>query len=110
GDLSIAAVNAPRQVVVAGAAQACGEFVEAFAERGARRIAVDYASHTAHVEAVEDRLGEDLAGLSPVSSPVPFYSTLEARVVDTAQLDGGYWYRNLREPVRFGEVVAALAA
>ncbi|WP_335984774.1 hypothetical protein, partial [Streptomyces sp. CA2R106] len=69
--------------------QACGEFVEAFAERGARRIAVDYASHTAHVEAIEDRLGEDLAGLSPVSSPVPFYSTLEARVVDTAQLDGG---------------------
>ena len=76
----------------------------------ARRIAVDYASHTAHVEAVRECLAEDLAGLAPVSSPVPFYSTLEARVVDTAQLDGGYWYRNLREPVRFGEVVAALAA
>ncbi|WP_346168548.1 polyketide synthase dehydratase domain-containing protein, partial [Streptomyces javensis] len=41
---------------------------------------------------------------------VPFYSTLEARVVDTAELDGGYWYRNLRQTVRFGEVVAALAA
>ena len=51
-DLSVAAVNAPRQVVVAGAAQACVEFVEAFADRGARRVAVDYASHTAHVEAV----------------------------------------------------------
>ncbi|WP_335984512.1 acyltransferase domain-containing protein, partial [Streptomyces sp. CA2R106] len=106
----MAAVNAPRQVVVAGAAQACGEFAEVFAERGARRIAVDYASHTAHVEAVEDRLGEDLAGLSPVSGAVPFYSTLEGRVVDTAQLDGGYWYRNLREPVRFGEVLAGLVA
>ncbi|MGW7695375.1 SDR family NAD(P)-dependent oxidoreductase [Streptomyces asiaticus] len=109
-DLSVAAVNGPRQVVVAGAASACAEFVDAYADRGARRIAVDYASHTAHVEAVQDRLAEDLAGVSPVSGSVPFHSTLEARVLDTAELDGGYWFRNLREPVRFGEVVAGLAA
>ncbi|WP_344318261.1 acyltransferase domain-containing protein, partial [Streptomyces javensis] len=109
-DLSVAAVNGPRQVVVAGAAQACVEFTDAYADRGARRVAVDYASHTAHVEAVRDRLAEDLAGVSAGSSAVPFYSTLEARVVDTAELDGGYWYRNLRRTVRFGEVVAALAA
>ncbi|WP_317931630.1 SDR family NAD(P)-dependent oxidoreductase [Streptomyces cellostaticus] len=108
-DLSVAAVNGPRQVVVAGDAGACAEFVEAYADRGARRIAVDYASHTAHVEAVRERLAEDLAGVSASSSPVPFYSTLEARVVDTAELDGGYWYRNLRQTVRFGEVIAALA-
>ncbi|MFE2188920.1 SDR family NAD(P)-dependent oxidoreductase, partial [Streptomyces sp. NPDC059455] len=109
-DLSVAAVNGPRQAVVAGAAQACVEFAEAYGDRGARRIAVDYASHTAHVEAVQDRLAEDLAGVSPVSGSVPFYSTLEARVLDTAELDGGYWFRNLRRTVRFGEVVAALAA
>ncbi|MGW7594368.1 type I polyketide synthase, partial [Streptomyces rubiginosohelvolus] len=109
-DLSVAAVNGPRQVVVAGAASACAEFVDAYADRGARRIAVDYASHTAHVEAVQDRLAGDLAGVSPVSGSVPFHSTLEAAVVDTAELDGGYWFRNLREPVRFGEVVAGLAA
>ncbi|WP_425557018.1 SDR family NAD(P)-dependent oxidoreductase [Kitasatospora viridis] len=109
-DLSVAAVNGPRQVVVAGAASACAEFVDAYADRGARRIAVDYASHTSHVEAVEDRLAEDLAAVSAGSSAVPFYSTLEARVLDTAELDGGYWYRNLRQTVRFGEVIAALAA
>ncbi|MBI0317553.1 type I polyketide synthase, partial [Streptomyces javensis] len=109
-DLSVAAVNGPRQVVVAGGAQACGEFTDAYADRGARRVAVDYASHTAHVEAVRERLAEDLAGVSAASGAVPFYSTLEARVVDTAELDGGYWYRNLRRTVRFGEVMAALAA
>ncbi|MBI0320005.1 polyketide synthase dehydratase domain-containing protein, partial [Streptomyces javensis] len=48
--------------------------------------------------------------VSAASGAVPFYSTLEARVVDTAELDGGYWYRNLRQTVRFGEVIAALAA
>nr|WP_275883819.1 type I polyketide synthase [Streptomyces sp. FXJ1.172]WEO93665.1 SDR family NAD(P)-dependent oxidoreductase [Streptomyces sp. FXJ1.172] len=108
GGLSVAAVNGPRQVVVAGEAAACEGFAAAFAGRGARRIAVDYASHTGQVEAVEERVVEDLAGLEPVSSAVPFYSTVEAGVVDTASLDGGYWFRNLRETVRFGEVIAGL--
>ncbi|MEE1797138.1 acyltransferase domain-containing protein, partial [Streptomyces sp. JV176] len=27
---------------------------------------------------------------------------------DTAGLDGGYWYRNLREQVRFAEVIESL--
>ncbi|MFG2833288.1 SDR family NAD(P)-dependent oxidoreductase, partial [Streptomyces sp. NPDC048434] len=33
-DLSVAAVNGPRQVVVAGDAQACAEFADAYADRG----------------------------------------------------------------------------
>ncbi|BBB01385.1 putative polyketide synthase [Actinacidiphila reveromycinica] len=109
-DLSVAAVNGPRQVVVAGTAAACVQFAQAHAERGARAVATDVAGHTAQAEAVRERLAGDLAELAPTSGAVPFWSTVEAAVVDTAGLDSGYWYRNLREPVRFGEVVAALAA
>ncbi|MFJ2178446.1 SDR family NAD(P)-dependent oxidoreductase [Streptomyces sp. NPDC087851] len=107
-DLSVAAVNGPSQVVVSGAAEACDEFVARHADDGVRRIAVDYASHSAQVEAIEARLAADLAGLEPTSSEVPFHSTLEAALVDTAGLDGGYWYRNLREQVRFAEVIESL--
>ncbi|WP_413100007.1 SDR family NAD(P)-dependent oxidoreductase [Streptomyces sp. Inha503] len=109
-DLSVAAVNGPRQVVVAGTAAACAQFADAHAERGARAVATDVAGHTAQAEVVKERLAGELAGLAPVSGSVPFYSTVEAAVVDTAGLDSGYWYRNLREPVRLGEVIAALAA
>ncbi|MFJ1749253.1 type I polyketide synthase, partial [Streptomyces sp. NPDC088116] len=109
-DLSVAAVNGPAQVVVSGAAVACDEFVARHAGDGVRRIAVDYASHSAQVEAIEQQLAADLAGLEPTSSQVPFHSTLEAALVDTAGLDGGYWYRNLREQVRFAEVIEALVA
>ena len=108
GELSVAAVNGPRQVVVAGTARACEQFAAAHEAQGARRIAVDYASHTVQVAAVQDRLAVDLAGLAPVSGSVPFHSTVEGGLVGTAGLDGGYWFRNLREPVRFGEVIAAL--
>ncbi|MEV0781306.1 SDR family NAD(P)-dependent oxidoreductase, partial [Streptomyces sp. NPDC050428] len=108
GGLSVAAVNGPGQVVVSGSVAACEEFVARHAGEGVRRIAVDYASHSAQVEAIEEQLAADLAPLTPASGQVPLHSTVDAEVVDTAGLDGGYWYRNLRERVRFAEVIETL--
>ncbi|MFI6134241.1 SDR family NAD(P)-dependent oxidoreductase, partial [Micromonospora sp. NPDC051141] len=108
GDLSVAAVNGPAQVVISGTTVACEQFVRTHAGLGVRRIAVDYASHSPQVEAIEDRLRTDLAGLRPSTGQVPFYSTVEAGRVDTAGLDGEYWYRNLRHQVRFAEVIQTL--
>ncbi|WP_234320548.1 acyltransferase domain-containing protein, partial [Streptomyces sp. SBT349] len=61
------------------------------------------------MEEIREELLRALAGVVPVSSRVAFYSTVTGEVVDTATLDAGYWVRNLREPVRFAPVVAALA-
>ncbi|MYQ68217.1 MULTISPECIES: SDR family NAD(P)-dependent oxidoreductase, partial [unclassified Streptomyces] len=51
--------------------------------------------------------------LAPVvarSSAVPFYSTVSGTVIDTADLDGSYWYRNLRGTVEFEAATRALLA
>ncbi|WP_413105775.1 type I polyketide synthase [Streptomyces sp. Inha503] len=110
--LSVAAVNGPSAVVVSGDAEALDELLaECEAEEiRARRVPVDYASHCAHVEAIEGELSRELAGISPRPSSVPFYSTVTGGVLDTAVLDAGYWYRNLRQTVRFDETVRALLA
>nr|WP_109006311.1 type I polyketide synthase [Streptomyces rishiriensis] len=110
GGLSVAAVNGPSSVVVAGGVEALGVLEEELRGEGVRvrRVAVDYASHSVEVEGVEGELAGVLAGVSGVSSGVPFYSTVTGGVVDTALLDGGYWYRNLRERVRFEEVTRVL--
>jgi acyl transferase domain-containing protein/acyl carrier protein len=109
--LSVAAVNGPSAVVVSGETQALDELLAACGEDGvwARRVAVDYASHSAAVEELRERLVEALAGIEPVSCGVPFFSTARGELVDTAELDGEYWYRSLRERVRFEEAVRALA-
>nr|WTB10406.1 SDR family NAD(P)-dependent oxidoreductase [Streptomyces antimycoticus] len=39
---------------------------------------------------------------------MPFYSTVTGRLMDTAELDAGYWYRNLRETVEFQGTVETL--
>ncbi|MEU0236030.1 MULTISPECIES: type I polyketide synthase, partial [unclassified Streptomyces] len=103
GRLSVATVNGPGSCVVSGDPVALEELLAACAaeEIRARRIPVDYASHSAHVEAIEEELLALLAPVSPRASRVPFYSAVTGDVLDTVGLDAAYWYRNLRATVRF---------
>ncbi|WP_346159960.1 type I polyketide synthase, partial [Streptomyces mordarskii] len=101
GGISVAAVNGPGSVVVSGDPGALDEMVAQLEgeEVRVRRVPVDYASHSAHVEAIHDELLKVLADIQPRSSEVPFYSTVLGELVDTAGLDAEYWYRNLRQTV-----------
>ncbi|MCX5462546.1 acyltransferase domain-containing protein, partial [Streptomyces sp. FT1] len=63
-----------------------------------------------HVERIEEELAGLLAPVAPRSCDVPFYSTLSGGVIDTAGLDAGYWYRNLRGTVEFEAGTRALLA
>ncbi|QKW18565.1 SDR family NAD(P)-dependent oxidoreductase [Kitasatospora sp. NA04385] len=108
--LSVAAVNGPSSTVVSGDADAVAALVAELVGEGvrARLIEVDYASHSAHVEEVRERLLADLEGIVPVSGGVPFFSTVTGGWLDTKFLDAEYWYRNLRQTVEFGAATAAL--
>ncbi|MFC9703645.1 SDR family NAD(P)-dependent oxidoreductase [Streptomyces sp. NPDC056943] len=109
--LSIAAVNGPTATVVSGDPVQIEELARACKADGfrARIIPVDYASHSAQVEIIEAELAELLAGLTPQTPRVPFYSTLEGGWVTEPALDGAYWYRNLRHRVGFAPAVETLA-
>ncbi|MCP2170487.1 type I polyketide synthase, partial [Goodfellowiella coeruleoviolacea] len=110
GRLSVAAVNGPGSTVVSGEVEALEGLLARCAAEGvrARRIPVDYASHSAQVEAIRDELLASLAGITPVSSTVPFCSTVTGQVLDTAACDAEYWYANLRQTVRFDQVTRLL--
>ncbi|OIJ88637.1 hypothetical protein BIV25_36330 [Streptomyces sp. MUSC 14] len=107
--LSIAAVNGPRHTVVAGPLAALAALTAHYGpDVRTRRVPIDYASHSADVEELREELLTALAGITPRSTGVPFCSTVTAEPLDTADLDPGYWFRNLREPVRFGPAVEKL--
>ncbi|WP_345597275.1 SDR family NAD(P)-dependent oxidoreductase, partial [Streptomyces marokkonensis] len=103
GRISVAAVNGPSSVVVSGESDALAELADACRAAGVRvkRVAVDYASHSAQVESIADEVTAALKGVSPRSSTVPFFSTVTGGLLDTAELNDGYWYRNLRSTVQF---------
>nr|WP_281356749.1 SDR family NAD(P)-dependent oxidoreductase [Amycolatopsis anabasis] len=110
--VSVAAVNGPGSVVVSGEPGALDELIAACAAEGvrARKVPVDYASHSVQVEQIQDELRKVLEPISPVSAEVPFYSTLTGEPIDTATLDANYWYRNLRQTVEFEQANRALLA
>ena len=110
GRIGIAAVNGPESVVVSGEPEALVELEREWTAEQVRvrRVAVDYASHSPQVDRVRSELIAGLAELRPGAGTVPMISTVTAAPVAGPELDARYWFRNLREPVRFGEVVDGL--
>ncbi|MGC4808862.1 SDR family NAD(P)-dependent oxidoreductase [Micromonospora sp. DT233] len=111
--LTVAAVNGPQSTVVAGESAAIEELLAGYQQGDvqARRIPVDYASHSAQVEILRDEIREMLADIRPQPARIALYSTLTGeRLADTTRLDADYWYRNLRGTVRFEQTIGALVA
>ena len=108
--LSVAAVNGPSTVVVSGDSAALEQLISRCADEDvrARWIPVDYASHSHEVEEIQAQLLEVLAPIQPRSSTIPFYSTVTGDLLETSELDARYWYRNLRQEVRFEDVTRSL--
>ena len=105
--LNIAAVNGVSAVVVSGEVNALEELMrrcEADNVR-ARRIDVDYASHSAQVDAIREPLAQVLTGIEPRSSSVAFFSTVTGELMDGAGLNAGYWYQSIRQTVQFERAV-----
>ncbi|WP_031051277.1 type I polyketide synthase, partial [Streptomyces sp. NRRL F-5650] len=106
----VAAVNGPGAVVVAGDEEPLRQLLDGCENDGirARRIPVTYPSHAPQVELVKDRLIKELGRIAPERPRVTWRSTVTGEDVGDREADAAYWYRNLRQPVRFAEVVADL--
>ncbi|KAB1162253.1 SDR family NAD(P)-dependent oxidoreductase [Micromonospora sp. AMSO12t] len=110
--VGVAAVNGPSTVVVSGPPQPVADLVEACQADGvrARLIPVDYASHSAAVQEVAERLRADLADVAPQPGHTRLVSTLTGDWVDPASMTAGYWYDNLRQTVQFDAAVRVAVA
>ncbi|MFJ6836914.1 type I polyketide synthase [Streptomyces sp. NPDC091209] len=110
--ISVAAVNGPSSAVISGEASALDEFLAVCEKDGvrAKRIAVDYASHSAQVELLREELAELLAPVRPLEARVPFLSTVTGEWVSGPELDAGYWFTNLRRTVELENATRTLLA
>ncbi|CAM5716626.1 putative protein OS=Streptomyces fumanus OX=67302 GN=GCM10018772_62380 PE=4 SV=1 [Streptomyces fumanus] len=109
--ISVAAVNGPHSVTLSGDPDALDALLADCERDGiwARRVPVDYASHSPQVEELRERLLTDLADLTPKAADIPFYSTVTGGPLDdTTGLDAAYWYTNLRGTVLLDDTVRAL--
>ncbi|RJQ75670.1 SDR family NAD(P)-dependent oxidoreductase [Pseudonocardiaceae bacterium YIM PH 21723] len=112
GDVVVAAVNGPNSVVVSGSEDAVRALVDDCAARGIRTriIPTFFASHSPLVEKIKDEVISAAASVNHVNSETAFYSTVTGGRVQGANLDAGYWYRNLRQSVCFSGAIEAMVA
>ncbi|MFH9419140.1 SDR family NAD(P)-dependent oxidoreductase [Streptomyces sp. NPDC017529] len=110
--LSLAAVNGPAAVVVSGAPEALEELRAELDAEGvrARMVAVDYASHSAQVERLEEEIVSVLAEVAPRQGRMPMVSAMSGETLSGEELDAAYWYGSLRATVHFDRAVRTLAA
>jgi malonyl CoA-acyl carrier protein transacylase len=110
GRLVVSALNGPAWVGVSGDVSAVDElFADLTAEGvGVRRVRVDFATHSPHVELIRAELSERWADVRPNVTSARFVSTVTGGSLPTAELDVDYWYRNVRQEVRFAPAVRTL--
>jgi len=107
GDVCLAAANSPKGTTLAGSREALDVIRRRLEEQGvfARFVNVDVPYHSPSMDRLRGELLRSLAWLRPRAAHIPIFSTVLARRLDGPEVDGEYWFRNLRDPVRFAETV-----
>ncbi|WP_116214361.1 type I polyketide synthase [Streptomyces olivoreticuli] len=111
--VSIAALNGPRSVVVAGDEDAALEIAAAFEAQGrkTKRLTVSHAFHSPHMDGMLDAFREVAQGVTYHPPVIPIVSNLTGASVSAAEIcTPDYWVRHVREAVRFTDGIGRLQA
>ncbi|MFL0178865.1 SDR family NAD(P)-dependent oxidoreductase [Mycobacterium sp. SMC-15] len=110
--VEVAGYLSPRQTVVAGSPADVDAVIAAVAaaERFARRVNMEVASHTAFMDPILDELRAELADLTPQMPQIPFISTAVDPAGPTPRLDADYWVANVRKPALVSQAVTVAVA
>lgn len=110
-DVSLAAINGPSSVTISGEQSAIDAIAERLESKGVfcRRLAVEYAFHSPQMEPVRDELLRALDHIKPQLTHTPLLSTVTGDVIEGQKLDAEYWWKNVRQSVRFADAMRGLA-
>ncbi|WP_435845570.1 type I polyketide synthase, partial [Streptomyces hygroscopicus] len=112
-EVSIAAVNGPTAVVIAGDGTAVRDIAAAWAERGRKtsRLRVSHAFHSPRMDAMLDDFRRVLRGLSFQAPTMALVSNVTGEPAGPEEISSpDYWVRHVREAVRFADGIRALEA
>ncbi len=109
--VSIAAINGPTSLTISGDRDEIESLQRRLqqAQVFCRRLDVEYAFHSPQMQPVRGELLRCLSGIRPQATTLPMVSTVSGEVIEGQTLDAEYWWRNVRESVRFADAMDELA-
>jgi acyl transferase domain-containing protein/acyl carrier protein len=111
-EVSVAAVNSASSVTLAGDEKTLRAVACVMEDREVfhRFLKVEVAYHSYQMDPLECELRRALATVRPSATLIPFYSSVTGKQMNGCELDANYWWRNIRETVRFREAMESLSA
>jgi acyl transferase domain-containing protein/NADPH:quinone reductase-like Zn-dependent oxidoreductase/acyl carrier protein len=106
-DLEIAAVNSPGSVSISGPMASINAFSRLARKRriAARVLELPYPFHCSLLERLRLPLLEAFGTIAAGPASVTFISTVTGAATPGEALDATYWWRNVRQPVRFSDAI-----
>ncbi|NEC17559.1 acyltransferase domain-containing protein, partial [Streptomyces parvus] len=109
--VSVAAVNSPTAITLAGDEAALTLLAEELRaeQQFAKFLTVEVPYHSVGMERIKDELLTELAPLEPRAAQVPLYLTGAEGIARGEELDAAYWWKNVRDRVRFRSAIDRVA-
>lgn len=106
----IACVNSESSVTVSGDDEAIIRLQKVLDKKGvfARKLQVDVAYHSHHMQRVAKQYRSFIGRIVPRTSSIPFHSTVHGKHILPSALNASYWVSNLVSRVEFVEGVRSL--
>lgn len=113
GKAVVACINSPTSVTLSGDTAAIEQLEKALNENGkfARKLKVQTAYHSHHMNAISDDYMKALKSvrtLAPPKDAPRMFSSVTGELIESKNLDGPYWVRNMVSPVKFSHAVQSL--
>ncbi|MET0151686.1 MAG: beta-ketoacyl synthase N-terminal-like domain-containing protein, partial [Candidatus Binatia bacterium] len=105
--VALGAINGPASVTLSGDGEMLDAIRRALEARGVfcRFLQVDYAFHSRQMDPIRDELERALARSRGAVTRTPLISAVTGFEIEGKELDARYWWRNVRETVRFAPAI-----
>jgi thioester reductase-like protein len=108
--IQVAAANSPSMVTLSGESAAVEALAAQFEAEGkfVRRLPINYAFHSYQMDPIQAELLTVLTEIQPMTGTIPLISTVTADAIAGETMNADYWWRNVRQPVRFADAINML--
>jgi len=109
-NVSIASVNSPNSVALAGEEETLEQISEMLEVKEVfnRMLNVEVPYHSYLMDPIKDEIFDSLKDISPRQNFIPLYSTVTGKLIEGASLNNNYWWENVRETVLFSKTAESI--
>ncbi|HLW48922.1 MAG TPA: SDR family NAD(P)-dependent oxidoreductase [bacterium] len=110
GRVSVAALNSPHAATLSGETRALEQIAASCEAKGifCRFLKIPSPAHSHYLDPLRGELEDVLQSLRPRTASLPLFSTVTGQRAGGEELGNSYWWRNMRQPVRFAEAMRTM--